>query len=363
MLITTDAVGGVWQYSLDLAASLARRGAHVLLASLGPRPSPEQRQTALRTPRLTLAESDFALEWTAEPWAGVDAGGEWLLSLQAEFQADVIHLNCYAQAALAWGKPVIVVAHSCVYSWWQAVHGFAAGAEWIEYRRRVTAGLAAADCIVAPSSYMASELQRIYGAPSEKIQVIHNFSSARSTAENLRQPFILAAGRIWDRAKNVALLNCLAPKLDWEIRVAGSNSGPGTSAQNFNLVSLGALPHGELMGQMAKAAVFAHPALYEPFGLSVLEAARSRCCLVLSDIESMRELWGDAAILIDPRDADRWVFELNALAREPTKVEEFGRRARERSRRYGYARAINRYSKLYESLIRSARKTGREAAA
>src|ERR1700761_6299262 len=85
VLMSADTVGGVWQYSIDLARSLAQQGASVLLASLGPLPSTDQRQQALEIPGLTLAESEFALEWMADPWPQVDASGAWLLALEADF--------------------------------------------------------------------------------------------------------------------------------------------------------------------------------------------------------------------------------------------------------------------------------------
>ena len=52
-----------------------------------------------------------------------------------------------------------------------------------------------------------------------------------------------------------------------------------------------------------RAAIYALPARYEPFGLSALEAALSGCALVLGDIPSLREVWGDAAVFVPPDDA------------------------------------------------------------
>src|SRR5579875_2799626 len=212
VLMTADAVGGVWQYSLDLAAGLIHRGAHVLIATIGPRPSDEQKHRALQMPGVTIAESDFALEWASDPWADVEASGRWLLGLEAEFGADIIHLNGYSHAILPWSKPVIVTAHSCVFSWWQAVHGCAPGPEWSEYQRRVTEGLAAADAIVAPSACMASTLETNYGVSPENLRVIFNFSRTRPSPVRVKLPYVLAAGRFWDQAKNLSLLNRIAPK-------------------------------------------------------------------------------------------------------------------------------------------------------
>ncbi len=57
-----------------------------------------------------------------------------------------------------------MAGHSCVLSWWQAVHGADAPDEWCEYRRRVRAGLRAADAVVAPTRAMLGSLAPSTGA-------------------------------------------------------------------------------------------------------------------------------------------------------------------------------------------------------
>lgn len=351
VLMTTDTVGGVWQYSIDLSAGLAQHGVPVTLATLGSRPTEAQREQASEVPNLMLLESDFALEWMPDPWQQVDASGVWLLNLASELQPDVVHLNGYSHAALDWKLPVLVVAHSCVYSWWRAVHQSAPGPEWMEYERRVRAGLARADAIAAPSDWMAGELEREYGISRSNIEVIHNFSRTRFLIGGKR-PFVLAAGRIWDKAKNLAMLDAIAPEVDWEIRIAGSSTSMPPN-----------LPHAELMRQMHEAAILAQPALYEPFGLTIVEAARARCCLVLSDIPSLRELWDGAAVFVDPRDAICWGRQLNALIRDPVRREALAERAYEHSAKYETDLSLTKYWRLYNSIIESSRDPGKEAAA
>jgi glycogen synthase len=355
ILITADAIGGVWQYSVDLVAALVRCGAEVLVATMGPRPSDAQKQQLLGIPRVGLVESDFALEWMPAPWHDVDAAGKWLLDLAFHFCPDIIHLNGYSHANLMWGKPVVVTAHSCVYSWWRAVHGSAPGDDWAEYKRRVAEGLAASDIVTAPSAYMAGALQQDYCVSGEKLRVIHNFSQAMPSSCKAKQPFLLAAGRIWDVAKNLAFLEQIAPKINWEIRVAGSERGPEASAaapmKSARL--LGTLPHTELLNEMERGSIFLHPALYEPFGLAVLEAASRKCCLVLSDIPSLRELWSGAARFVDARDPERWSFELNQLIADREDRQRLALRAYSRAKKYGAEAAVNSYWNLYRSLISS----------
>jgi glycosyltransferase involved in cell wall biosynthesis len=352
--MTADAVGGVWRYCVDLATELVVSGAEVMIATMGPRPSDEQRREVLSIRHLHLVEGDYALEWMPDAWEDVDAAGKWLLELQCSFHPDIVHLNGYAHAGLSWNTPVTVVAHSCVYSWWRAVHGCAPGPEWAEYKRRVTDGLSAAEIVVSPSAQMADELEREYGVGKNKIRVIHNFTRAQVSPSVNKQPFVLGAGRMWDAAKNLELLDQIAPQLDLEICVAGSAVGPESSMRKGqHALFLGPLPHPELMKRMSVASIFAHPALYEPFGLSVLEAARAGCCLVLSDIPSLRELWDDAATFINPREPELWVRELNRLSRNPGEREALGELAYSHSMKYRASLSAQQYREVYESLVSS----------
>ncbi len=214
IFMTADAVGGVWQYTVDLARAFANFGAEILIATMGPRPNESQREQLLSIGPVTLVESEYALEWMPTPWRDVDAAAQWLLETEAGFGADLVHLNGYAHASLPWRKPVIVVAHSCVFSWWRAVHGCAPGSEWNEYRKRIRDGLLAANAVIAPSASMAANLAEEYGIGLSKIHVIHNFCRDAGSGPTGKQNFILAAGRVWDAAKNLELLSRIAPQLD-----------------------------------------------------------------------------------------------------------------------------------------------------
>jgi len=351
VLMTTDTVGGVWQYCVDLLSALAQHGVEVLLATLGPPPSEEQKHQLEGIPHLRVVESEFALEWMQDPWRDVDASGEWLLGLQREFKADVIHLNGFSHGVLAWGAPVVVAAHSCVVSWWAAVHACAPGPEWDEYKRRVTEGLRASSIVVAPTHHVRREMERHYDITPTKIRVIHNFSDTEPYHAD-KQAYCLAAGRIWDKAKNLEMLDHVARRIHWPVRVAGNNLGPQNAETLATSVELlGPLPHDELLRHMGAASIFIHPALYEPFGLAVLEAARSKCCLVLADIPSLRELWDGAAVFIDPRDENQWAFELNRLCEDRCRREDYASRAFIRSAEYSASRALSAYLDVYRSAI------------
>jgi hypothetical protein len=66
VLMTTDAVGGVFTYAIDLAHGLAAEGVVTVLAVLGPELSPDQRAQAEAVPGLELIVTGIALDWLAE---------------------------------------------------------------------------------------------------------------------------------------------------------------------------------------------------------------------------------------------------------------------------------------------------------
>lgn len=352
LLMTTDAVGGVWNYSLELCRGLAARGISVTLAVMGPRPSGAQRAAVAQLNNVTVCESDFRLEWMPEPWGDLALAGEWLLDLEREFQADVVHLNGYVHATLAWRAPVVVVAHSCVLSWWRSVRGEPAPAEWNRYRQSVRDGLAAADLVIAPTRAMLDTLQENYGAFNHT-RVIPNGIDSTRFSPLAKEPFVLSVGRVWDEAKNIAALASAATDIAWPVRVVGEITPPdGTAPRVLRTIdALGPRPSHELTQLYGRAAVYALPARYEPFGLSALEAALSGCALVLGDIPSLREVWGEAAWFVSPDDPAGLRFALRQLIARPDLCAEYALRARQRAAAFTARRMTNAYLQSYTSLL------------
>ncbi|TFZ05060.1 glycosyltransferase [Ramlibacter rhizophilus] len=302
--MTADTVGGVWTYALELSRGLLARGWGVHLATMGAPLSARQRAEARALGGgLRVHEGAWRLEWMQDPWADLEQAARWLLALEAELRPRVVHLNQYVFGVLPFRAPTLLVAHSCVASWWRAVHGEAAPPAWDRYRDCVTRGLAGASCVAAPTRAMLAALQREYGFDGPAV-VIPNGREVARFEPAPKQPFILAAGRLWDEAKNLAALDAVAPALSWPVRVAGACDGPDGQHRRPNWVQvLGTLPAPVLAREMGRAAIYALPARYEPFGLSILEAALSGCALVLGDIGSLRETWGEAALFVPPDDA------------------------------------------------------------
>lgn len=351
--MTADAVGGVWTYTMELARALAPRGVEVVVATMGPRPNDAQRAEAAASGNVTLVESDYRLEWMDAPWGDVARAGRWLLALEREVAPDVVHLNGYVHGALAWRAPVLVVGHSCVVSWWRAVKGGQPPAEWAPYRTAVARGLRRASAVVAPSRPMLDSLRADYGRlPAAR--VIHNArDAARYRPADAKEPLVLAVGRLWDEAKNIGALARVAPRLSWPVAIAGATESPDGAAQRFEHVrQLGRLDPDALAGWLARAAIYAFPARYEPFGLSVLEAALSGCALVLGDVPSLRELWGDAAVFVSSDDDGELVAAIESLVRDEAGRRALAARARARAlARYTPERMADEYLDTYHELL------------
>jgi glycogen synthase len=355
VLMTTDAVGGVFTYSVQLAQLLRPAGVQVSMVSMG-RSLSEQQRAQVRQAGASVVETEYQLEWMDDPWQDVASAGRLLLELERQLDPDVIHVNGYAHAALPWQTPVLLVAHSCVCSWWRAVLGERAPDRYDRYREEVTRGLAAAHVTVAPTASMLACLGEHYG-PVQRGRVIANGIVLPSEPEPNKGAFILSAGRVWDRAKNIQALDAAAASLTWPVFVAGDRMDPdGHEAFPLSSVCpLGPLPAAQLSEWMRCAAIYASPARYEPFGLSILEAAAAGCALVLGDIPSLRELWEGAALFVDPADPDALSHALMSLIREPAWRVTLGKNARQRAGRYGGEPMAQSYLALYRSLSASRR--------
>jgi glycogen(starch) synthase len=354
ILMTADTVGGVWTYALELARALQPYNIEVLLAVMGPPLSSGQQEDAHGIPNVSLFKSNYRLEWMPDCWPDVKHAGDWLVHLASRLSPDVIHLNGYVHANLPWDSPTLVVGHSCVFSWWQAVKQEKPPSDWEQYKTEVTNGLRAADLVVTPSTAMLRALKTQYG-PLKNTRVIYNGRNPEQFNTAPKRPFILSAGRLWDPAKNIDRVVRLGSELPWPVLVAGDFQHPDESAYDDAVEKrcrwLGSLSESQMRGWYSSASIYALPALYEPFGYTPLEAALCGCALVLSDIESLREIWRDAAVFVDPHDNKALKSGLLQLIANGRHRQDMSVRARKRARKFTSARMGQNYLGAYQELL------------
>jgi len=345
--MTAEPTSGVWAYAMQLIGALNAWGCDVTLATVSGTLQPDQCRAATQLPNLTLCESASLLEWVENPKQLVAQAGSWLLELARRVQPDVVHLNHYAHGALPWPAPVLMVGHSCLIACQEAIRGKAV--KLPAYRRCVREALGAADMVVAPTQTLLASLVDRYG-PLSATEVIGYGRERKDFVPVVKENLILAVGRLGDESKNIKLLEACAPHLTWPIHVAGEEPARAWPIVP-HLHALGQLATADLADQYARAAIYVLPARYEPFGLSVLEAALSGCALVLGDIASLREVWQDAALYIPPDDAGALTAALASLIAEPELRHALATSARKRAEHFTSERMGAAYWHVYRRLL------------
>ncbi len=358
ILVTADTVGGVWTYTQELVGGLLARGHRITLVSLGalPKRSEELRLRSLE--RLDYYPTAYRLEWMQDCERDVAESSSFLQSLIADVRPDVLHLNQYCYGSVDARVPRLMVAHSDVLSWWNAVHGTvppqSSWSRW--YEDTVNRGLRGADVVVAPSQWMMDALAHHYDVPARRAVIYNGRSASRFDAPRRKANCAISVGRVWDRGKQTGLL--LSCRSAVPVRIvgpleapaAGSAAGPAVAPAE-SVEVCGVRDESELRILYAESGTYIATSCYEPFGLAPLEAALSRCALVANDLPIFHELWGDAALFFRRNDMHALETVLQQLAEDPELRSEYGERAYHRAReRFDAARMVTEYERLYQKL-------------
>ena len=349
VLMTADTIGGVWTYTQELAIGLLRQGHRVTLVSMGALPRPEQTWWMRGLNGLDYRPTAYRLEWMQDAERDVEDSRAYLEALVSEVEPDVLHSNQYCYGDLPVDVARIVVAHSDVVSWWLGVHGSEPElTPWIGwYRDTVQRGLRGASAIVAPSKWMLSQVLDLY-APKRPSAVIYNGRSpGRFDPNRKKEGFALSVGRLWDAGKQIKLLAEREQAIP--VHLAGCNKEPGKDTCEGR--RSGELSPDHLRDLYSRASMYVATSRYEPFGLAPLEAALSKCALLLNDIPSFREIWGSAAHYFRTNDADDLADSIRKLHQDPQTSGRYAERAYQHAlERLSAFRMTAEYEALYNAV-------------
>jgi hypothetical protein len=161
------------------------------------------------------------------------------------------------------------------------------------------------------------------------------------------------AGAEWDAARNISILDDIAGLLRWPVQVAGEVCNPesGQPRQFSKVTLLGSSSSREMRQLFGNAAIYALPAFHDPFGLTALEAAFSGCALVLSRIDTLQEVWGDAPLYASPDAPEQWLAQLRRLIEEPALRTDVARRCVRHAQQYTAENMAQQYLEQYGRLL------------
>jgi alpha-1,3-rhamnosyl/mannosyltransferase len=118
-----------------------------------------------------------------------------------------------------------------------------------------------------------------------------------------------------------------------------------------SLHQLGPVPEADLQALYAGATVFAFPSFHEGFGLPVLEAMAAGATVVASDIPAIREVAGDAAVLVPPGDVQQWAGALEDILATPSRRAELAEAGRRRAALFPWASTAAATLEVYKELV------------
>ncbi len=219
--------------------------------------------------------------------------------------------------------------------------------------------------MIAISESTRLDAIRILGLRPERIEVIYPgvaeaFFRAKPISRS--KPYILFVGTIEPR-KNIALLldsyRQLAPSLkeEFDLVIAGpAGWGDATVLDRLRAGSpgvqyLGYVAEGDLPGLTAGATVFVYPSLYEGFGLPLAQAMAAGVPVITSNVSSLPEVGGDAALLIDPKSTADLAAALSRVLLSPDLRKTMSAKGIARASQYRWVACASKSWRFFERLI------------
>jgi len=247
------------------------------------------------------------------------------------------------------------------------------------YYGQIDRAVRVADHIIAVSQSTKQDLINLLGVAESRITVIYEAADEvfrplpreEAAAEvkrryNIPPEYILFVGTIEPR-KNLntlilayhALLN--EHHLDPPLVFAGEHGW--LAEEVYSLVEeldlqdqvffLGRVSTAELVYLYNAARLYAHPALYEGFGLPPLEAMACGTPAVVSNVSSLPEVVGNAALLVEPTNVEAWTVALHRLLTDNALWEELRQEGLERAKLFSWERTARETLAVYRQVVQS----------
>jgi glycosyltransferase involved in cell wall biosynthesis len=240
------------------------------------------------------------------------------------------------------------------------------------YRTGLRATIRRADAIVTPSRSTAEDLLTRTKVDPSRVHVIPEAAAVPATADEnpervlarlkIPRPYILSVGTLEPRKNLVRLVRAyrrvattglphalvLAGPLGWHRQALMRElalAGPG------DIVLTGRVTSADVDALYRMADLFVYPAIYEGFGLPVLEAMARGVPTVCSNTTSLPEVAGDAAIGVHPGSIREIAAGMQRVLDDPQLAERLGQAGRARAGRFTWGEAARLTLQVYEKAL------------
>jgi glycosyltransferase involved in cell wall biosynthesis len=270
--------------------------------------------------------------------------------------------------------PSVVTIHDCIHLMFpqylpnRAAYAYARASMWAAARR--------SDCILTVSEASKRDILHFFNVRPEKIVVVYNaiddhfrVTPAEEDVARVREryqldhKFVLYVGNIKPHKNLVRLIEAFAELRrtgfeDVKLLIIGDEISK-LPALRRAVHSHKLHKHVRFLGYVSDqtlgilyrlASTFVFPSLYEGFGLPPLEAMASGTPVVTSNVSSLPEVAGDAAVLVDPYDVDSIVDGLRRILSDPALAAELRRKGLERAREFSWERSVAKTRQVYQQV-------------
>ncbi len=262
------------------------------------------------------------------------------------------------------GMPAVLTAHDMAI--YRHPEWFPSG-QALALRMIVPRSMRRAEAVVAVSASTARDVSELFGVGPARLEVVHegvaawfrplplDVLEARRAELRLPQRFVLFVGTIEPRKNLVTLVEAWSRMRDrLPLVVAGAwgwnyeGVRERLARLGSDLVLLGPVSPVHLLALYNLATCLAHPAWYEGFGLTPLEAMASGTPVVVSDASSLPEVVGDAGLLVDPADVEGWTHALERVCGDTELHATLRRRGILRAAEFSWSRSAQRTWRVME---------------
>jgi len=336
--------------------------------------------------------SNFHTVPLAMPERSIKGFLEFRSALQ-KLDCDLVHIPNLFSVPRALPCPYVMTVHDMLDHLARARQQTGFWGAWhLQMTKRVLRGAAR---IFAVSNFTRTEIEKIFAIPSSRIEVVYNAIDDRflhghaSAADRdliaqryqVTYPFLLYAGRISPHKNVVRMIeafSALKTELerdkaypDLKLIIIGDDLSGNPDLRRTVVRSgvqndvrfLGFIPIEVLRIFYDEAKIFVFPSLYEGFGLPPLEAMAHGTPVVTSNVSSLPEVVGNAAVLVNPENVFEIMRALHRVLTDQALRDRMKERGYQQVTRFSWELSVRRVLDVYRQVAREGGEPGKQPAA